>query len=102
MTTKSMFSARMDQQSQELRRRREEWEHLVERRLNVLERCTEKLINQMERVASMLADLQLERANAKTSMREVPEVLPAKEERVCVDRDEAHRWSTGTARNGSS
>lgn len=43
-----------------------------------------------------------ERADAKTGMREVPEVLPTKEERVRVDRNETPRWSTGTARNGSS
>ena len=102
MSSKSSFSVTNDQQSQQLRRKREAWEHEMERKVSVLQQQLAETTRLLNRFTAVVADIRLEMNDAKTSVREVSTVLSAKEERLCVDRDEAHRWSTGTARNGSS
>lgn len=85
-----------------LRHMREKRFCALEARCHNLELELEKLQRYIINLNGIIFDSRAEQYNAKTGMREVPTVLPTKEERVCVDRNETYRRSTGTARNGSS
>lgn len=85
-----------------LRHKREQRFQSLESRCHNLELALEKTQRHIILLNGILFDLLQERAYAKASLCEVPEILSAKEERVRMDRNETLRWRTGTARNGSS
>jgi len=74
----------------------------LEARISNLESRAELTAHAMVKMIDQLFDLKMGAKHAEASMREVSTVLSAKEERLRVDRNEAARRCTGTARNGSS